>query len=107
MYIAGGLVILFTATLGEITGFGASILSTPLLLLLGLPLRTIVIVNLVQGFAISLLIIPGNTVAFLTMPAHLRTSGTSMLTLIRNTATSNTSRPARVRCGVAVAALRR
>jgi uncharacterized membrane protein YfcA len=39
-------VILFTATLGGITGFGASILSTPLLLLLGLPLRTIVIVNL-------------------------------------------------------------
>ena len=50
--------------------------------------KTIVIVNLVQGFAISLLIIPGNTVAFLTMPAHLRTSGTSMLTLIRNTASS-------------------
>jgi uncharacterized membrane protein YfcA len=40
------LVILFTATLGGITGFGASILSTPLLLLLGLPLRVIVIVNL-------------------------------------------------------------
>jgi uncharacterized membrane protein YfcA len=46
VYIAGALVILFTATLGGITGFGASILSTPLLLLLGLPLRTIVIVNL-------------------------------------------------------------
>jgi len=37
---------LLTATLGGITGFGASLLSTPTLLLLGLPLRSVVIVNL-------------------------------------------------------------
>jgi hypothetical protein len=35
-----------TATMGGITGFGSSLLSTPTLLLLGLPLRSVVIVNL-------------------------------------------------------------
>lgn len=46
VYLLGGLTMFLTATLGGITGFGASLLSTPTLLLLGLPLRTIVIVNL-------------------------------------------------------------
>lgn len=46
MYLLGGILIFCTATLGGITGFGASLLSTPFLLLLGLPLRTIVVVNL-------------------------------------------------------------
>lgn len=46
IYLLGGLTIFLTATLGGITGFGASLLSTPTLLLLGLPLRSIVIVNL-------------------------------------------------------------
>ena len=46
VYILGGLTMFLTATLGGITGFGASLLSTPTLLLLGLPLRSIVIVNL-------------------------------------------------------------
>lgn len=46
VYLLGGLTMLLTATLGGITGFGASLLSTPTLLLLGLPLRSVVIVNL-------------------------------------------------------------
>ena len=46
VYLLGGLTIFLTATLGGITGFGASLLSTPTLLLLGLPLRSVVIVNL-------------------------------------------------------------
>ena len=32
--------------------------------------------------------VPLNTVAFLTLPNHLRTDGTSMLTLMRNVASS-------------------
>lgn len=50
VYILGGLTMFLTATLGGITGFGASILSTPMLLLIGLPLRTIVIINLSTVF---------------------------------------------------------
>jgi len=46
VYILGGLTMFCTATLGGITGFGASLLSTPLLLLIGLPLRWVVVVNL-------------------------------------------------------------
>ena len=46
MYLLGGLTMLLTATLGGITGFGASLLSTPALLLIGLPLRSIVVINL-------------------------------------------------------------
>jgi uncharacterized membrane protein YfcA len=46
VYILGGLMMFLTASLGGITGFGASLLSTPALLLLGLPLRAIVIINL-------------------------------------------------------------
>lgn len=46
VYLLGGLLVVCTATLGGITGFGASLLSTPFLLLLGLPLRTVVVVNL-------------------------------------------------------------
>jgi uncharacterized membrane protein YfcA len=46
IYLLGGLTMFLTATMGGITGFGASLLSTPTLLLLGLPLRSVVIVNL-------------------------------------------------------------
>jgi DHA2 family multidrug resistance protein len=50
--------------------------------------RTIVIVSLVQGLGIGLVFMPLNTVAFTTLPAHLRTDGTAILTLIRNVASS-------------------
>lgn len=46
VYLLGGLTMFLTAVLGGVTGFGASLLSTPTLLLLGLPLRSVVIVNL-------------------------------------------------------------
>jgi uncharacterized protein len=46
IYLLGGLTMFLTATMGGITGFGSSLLSTPTLLLLGLPLRSVVIVNL-------------------------------------------------------------
>jgi DHA2 family multidrug resistance protein len=42
----------------------------------------------VQGFGFGLVFVPLSTVAFLTLPNHLRTDGTSMLTLMRNVASS-------------------
>jgi DHA2 family multidrug resistance protein len=49
---------------------------------------TIVIVSIVQGFGFGLVFVPLSTVAFLTLPNNLRTDGTSMLTLMRNVASS-------------------
>ena len=48
----------------------------------------IVTVSVVQGFGFGLVFVPLSTVAFLTLPNHLRTDGTSMLTLMRNVASS-------------------
>jgi DHA2 family multidrug resistance protein len=48
----------------------------------------IVIVSVVQGFGFGLVFVPLSTVAFLTLPDQLRTDGTSMLTLLRNVASS-------------------
>jgi DHA2 family multidrug resistance protein len=42
----------------------------------------------IQGFGFGLVFVPLSTVAFLTLPNHLRTDGTSMLTLLRNVASS-------------------
>jgi MFS transporter, DHA2 family, multidrug resistance protein len=49
---------------------------------------SIVIVSIVQGFGFGLVFVPLSTVAFLTLPNNLRTDGTSMLTLMRNVASS-------------------
>ncbi len=48
----------------------------------------IVVVSVTQGFGFGLVFVPLSTVAFLTLPNHLRTDGTSMLTLMRNVASS-------------------
>jgi DHA2 family multidrug resistance protein len=48
----------------------------------------IVTISIVQGFGFGLVFVPLSTVAFLTLPNHLRTDGTSMLTLMRNIASS-------------------
>src|ERR1700675_1701485 len=40
----------------------------------------IVVVSIAQGFGFGLVFVPLSTVAFLTLPNHLRTDGTSMLT---------------------------
>jgi DHA2 family multidrug resistance protein len=50
--------------------------------------RAIVITSVVQGVGLGLLFVPVTTVAFLTLPAHLRNSGTSILTLVRNVGSS-------------------
>ena len=49
---------------------------------------SIVVVSIAQGFGFGLVFVPLSTVAFLTLPNHLRTDGTSMLTLMRNVASS-------------------
>ena len=48
----------------------------------------IVTVSIMQGFGFGLVFVPLSTVAFMTLPNHLRTDGTSMLTLMRNVASS-------------------
>jgi len=48
----------------------------------------IITVSIMQGFGFGLVFVPLSTVAFLTLPGHLRTDGTSMLTLVRNVASS-------------------
>ena len=48
----------------------------------------IIALSIVQGFGFGLVFVPLTTVAFLTLPNHLRTDGTSMLTLMRNVASS-------------------
>jgi DHA2 family multidrug resistance protein len=48
----------------------------------------IVTLSIFQGFGFGLVFVPLSTVSFLTLPNHLRTDGTSMLTLMRNVASS-------------------
>ena len=48
----------------------------------------IVTVSIIQGYGFGLVFVPLSTVSFLTLPGHLRTDGTSMLTLVRNVASS-------------------
>jgi MFS transporter, DHA2 family, multidrug resistance protein len=48
----------------------------------------IVTISIIQGFGFGLVFVPLSTVAFMTLPDQLRTDGTSMLTLMRNVASS-------------------
>src|SRR6201991_4251098 len=48
----------------------------------------IVTISIIQGFGFGLVFVPLSTVSFLTLPGPLRTDGTSMLTLLRNVASS-------------------
>jgi DHA2 family multidrug resistance protein len=50
--------------------------------------QEIVTWSIMQGFGFGLVFVPLSTVAFLTLPNQLRTDGTSMLTLMRNVASS-------------------
>ena len=50
--------------------------------------RMIVVTNIIQGIGLGLLFVPITTVAFLTLPGHLRNGGTSILTLVRNIGSS-------------------
>jgi DHA2 family multidrug resistance protein len=48
----------------------------------------IVTISIIQGFGFGLVFVPLSTVSFMTLQNHLRTDGTSMLTLLRNVASS-------------------
>jgi MFS transporter, DHA2 family, multidrug resistance protein len=50
--------------------------------------RTIVTISVVQGVGLGLVFVPLSTVAFSTLPGHLRTEGTAILTLVRNIGSS-------------------
>src|SRR5262249_52962905 len=49
---------------------------------------TIVQASIVQGFGLGLVFVPLSTVAFTTLPQHLRTEGSAILTLVRNIGSS-------------------
>lgn len=48
----------------------------------------IIVTSIAQGFGLGLVFVPLSTVAVLTLAPQLRTDGTSMLTLVRNVASS-------------------
>jgi MFS transporter, DHA2 family, multidrug resistance protein len=50
--------------------------------------HTIVQASIVQGFGLGLVFVPLSTVAFTTLPQHLRTEGSAILTLVRNIGSS-------------------
>jgi DHA2 family multidrug resistance protein len=75
LVLAGLLLTVFT--LDEMSGFTDQVSS-----------QTLVIASVVQGFGLGLVFVPLSTVAFTTLPAHLRTDGTSILTLVRNVGSS-------------------
>ncbi len=50
--------------------------------------ETIVVTSIIQGVGLGLLFVPITTAAFTTLPGHLRTGGTAMLTLVRNIGSS-------------------
>jgi DHA2 family multidrug resistance protein len=50
--------------------------------------HTIVVASVLQGFGLGLVFVPLSTVAFATLPGHLRTDGTAILTLVRNLGSS-------------------
>jgi DHA2 family multidrug resistance protein len=49
---------------------------------------TIVTTSIAQGVGLGLLFVPITTAAFTTLPGHLRTGGTAILTLVRNIGSS-------------------
>ena len=46
------------------------------------------VASVLQGFGLGLVFVPLSTVAFATLPGHLRTDGTAILTLVRNIGSS-------------------
>jgi DHA2 family multidrug resistance protein len=66
-------IVLLAATLDQMVGFTDQTQA-----------RTIAVVSIVQGIGLGLVFVPLSTVAFMSLPAQLRTDGTAMLTLVRN-----------------------
>jgi DHA2 family multidrug resistance protein len=76
-YLVLGGLILATITLYQMVGFTDQTSS-----------QTIVLASILQGFGLGLVFVPLSTVAFVTLPTHLRTEGTAILTLVRNVGSS-------------------
>src|ERR1700756_877563 len=90
MMLVGRLMRYFEARTLIVTGLGTTALSLYYMTAwtdqTGVP--EIVTLSIFQGFGFGLVFVPLSTVSFLTLPGHLRTDGTSMLTLMRNVASS-------------------
>jgi DHA2 family multidrug resistance protein len=69
--------ILAGGTLYYMTGFSLDVTKT-----------TIIVTSIVQGIGLGLLFVPISTVAFATLPSHLRTGATAITTLTRNIGSS-------------------
>ncbi|MDO8289856.1 MAG: DHA2 family efflux MFS transporter permease subunit [Parvibaculum sp.] len=50
--------------------------------------QTIIITGVIQGFGLGFIFAPLTTICFATLPAHLRTDGTSIYSLLRNVGSS-------------------
>jgi MFS transporter, DHA2 family, multidrug resistance protein len=75
--LVGTGLLLTAATLYDMTGFTAD------------TTQNMIIVNgVIQGAGLGLVFVPLSSVSFLTLPVHLRTSGSAILTLIRNVGSS-------------------
>jgi len=74
--VLAGLV-LTVVTLDQMVGFSNDTSSS-----------TIVTISIGQGFGLGLVFVPLSTVAFASLPGHLRTEGTAILTLVRNIGSS-------------------
>jgi DHA2 family multidrug resistance protein len=72
-WLIGTGIVLLAVTLDQMVGFTDQTQA-----------RTIAVVSIVQGVGLGLVFVPLSTVAFMSLPAQLRTDGTAMLTLIRN-----------------------
>jgi len=90
MMLVGRLMRIIEARTLIITGLGLTALSLYVMTAwtdqTGVP--EIVTISIIQGFGFGLVFVPLSTVAFMTLPNHLRTDGTSMLPLMRNVASS-------------------
>jgi MFS transporter, DHA2 family, multidrug resistance protein len=69
--------LLTAATLYQMSGFTTDT-----------PSQTIIVASIIQGVGLGLVFVPISTVAFTTLPPHMRTGGTAMLTLVRNIGSS-------------------
>jgi DHA2 family multidrug resistance protein len=75
-----------------LVGIGLGISAVTLYVMIGFTndttAYTIVTTGVIQGMGLGLVFVPLSTVAFTTLPGHLRNSGTAMLTLVRNIGSS-------------------
>jgi len=75
--LVGTGLILTAYTLYEMTGFTMDTTQ-----------NMIVVYGVIQGVGLGLVFVPLSSISFLTLPSHLRTSGSAILTLVRNIGSS-------------------